>query len=138
MNAAVTFLKEQLRDLSYTKNNLEVIVKNDEEKIRSAYRKEYKGLVENIKYASQKLVQINENIASRSNLKNEIDEYEARLRSALNFKNQDLINKKKKLLEDINQLNSVKNFTIKENKESAIKAFQKEKKLLVEQFNKSL
>ena len=45
---------------------------------------------------------------------------------------------KKKLLEDINQLNSVKNFTIKENKESAIKAFQKEKKLLVEQFNKSL
>ncbi|MFT7566736.1 MULTISPECIES: hypothetical protein [Pseudoalteromonas] len=136
--SAVTLLKEQLQDLSYTKNNLELIVKNDEEKIRSAYRKEYKGLVENIKYASQKLAQINENIASRSNLKNEIDEYEARLRSELNFKNQDLINKKKKLLEDINQLNSVKNFTIKENKESAIKAIQKEKKLLVEQFNKSL
>lgn len=136
--SAVTLLREQLQDLSYTKNNLEVIVKNDEEKIRSAYRKEYKGLVENIKYASQKLAQINENIAYRSNLKNEIDAYEATLRSELNLKNQDLISKKKKLLEDINQLNSVKSFTIKENKENAIKAFQKEKKFLTEQFNKSL
>ncbi len=138
LNSAVTSLKEQLQDLSYTKNNLEVIVKNDEEKIRNAYRVEYKALVKNIKHASQKLSQINENIATRSNLKNEIDEYEARLRSELNLKNQDLISKKKKLLEDINQLNSVKSFTIKENKENAIKAFQKEKKLLVEQFNKSL
>lgn len=136
--SAVTFLKEQLQDLAYTKNNLEIIVKNDEEKIRNAYRFEYKALVGNIKHASQKLSQINENIASRSNLKNEIDEYEARLRNELNLKNQDLIIKKKKLLEDINQLNSVKIFTINENKESAVKAFQKEKKLLVEQFNKSL
>lgn len=136
--SAVTLLREQLQDLSYTKNNLEVIVENDEEKIRNTYRIEYKALVKNIKHASQKLAQINENIASRSNLKNEIDAYEARLRSELNLKNQDLISKKKKLLEDINQLNSVKSFTIKENKENAIKAFQKEKKFLTEQFNKSL
>ncbi|TMN71710.1 hypothetical protein CWB85_09795 [Pseudoalteromonas sp. S1727] len=136
--SAVTLLKEQLQDLSYTKNNLEVIVKNDEEKIRSAYRVEYKGLVKNIKYASHKLSQINESINQRSNIKNKIDEYETRLKSELNLKNQDLISKKKKLLEDINQLNSVKNFTIKENKENAIKAFQKEKKLLIDQFNKSL
>ena len=136
--SAVTLLREQLQDLSYTKKNLEVIVKNDEEKIRNTYRIEYKALVKNIKHASQKLAQINENIASRSNLKNEIDAYEATLRSELNLKNQDLISKKKKLLEDINQLNSVKSFTIKENKENAIKAFQKEKKFLTEQFNKSL
>jgi|GEM_PF-1808126 len=136
--SAVSLLKEQLRDLSYTKNNLEVIVKNDEEKIRNAYRVEYKGLVKNIKYALQKLSQINESISQRSNIKNEIDEYEATLRNELNLKNQDLISKKKKLLEDINQLNSVKSFTIKESKESAVEAFQKEKQLLVEQFNKSL
>ena len=136
--SAVSLLKEQLRDLSYTKNNLEVIVKNDEEKIRNAYRVEYKGLVKNIKYALQKLPQINESISQRSNIKNEIDEYEATLRNELNLKNQDLISKKKKLLEDINQLNSVKSFTIKETKESAVEAFQKEKQLLVEQFNKSL
>ncbi|MDO6463480.1 hypothetical protein [Pseudoalteromonas carrageenovora] len=136
--SAVTFLKEQLQDLSYTKNNLEVIVKNDEEKIRNAYRLEYKGLVKNIKYASQNLSQINKSISQRSNIKSKIDEYEATLRNELNLKNQDLISKKKKLLAEINQLNNVKSFTIKESKESAVEAFQKEKKLLVEQFNKGL
>lgn len=138
LSKEITSMKEVLLNLSHTRNNIETIIRNDEEIIRNTHRANYKALTKNIKYASQKLSQINENIAARSNLKNEIDEYEARLRSELNLKNQDLISKKKKLLEDINQLNSVKSFTIKENKESAIKAFQKEKKLLVEQFNKSL
>tara|TARA_B100001059_G_C17784669_1_gene556349 strand:- start:197 stop:1624 length:1428 start_codon:yes stop_codon:yes gene_type:complete len=136
--SAVTFLKEQLRDLSYTKNNLEVIVKTDEEKIRNAYRIEYKGLVENIKYASQKLSQINESINQRSNIKNEIDAYEVRLINELNIKNQNLVNKQKELQENIRSLELAKQFKIKESKKEVHDFVEKEKALLISRFNESL
>ncbi|WP_024613072.1 hypothetical protein [Pseudoalteromonas sp. TB64] len=136
--SAVTFLKAQLRDLSYTKNNLEVIVNKDESKIRNAYRIKYKGLVENIKHASKKLSQINEYIAQRSNIQNKIDAYEIKLINEINIKNQNLINQKKKLLVEINQLDRVKIFTLEENKKRASEMFEKEKASLIEKFNRSL
>ncbi|MBB1350863.1 MULTISPECIES: hypothetical protein [unclassified Pseudoalteromonas] len=136
--SAVTFLKEQLRDLSYTKNNLEVIVKKDESKIRNTYRIKYKRLVENIKYATEELFQVNQNISERSNIKNEIDAYEIRLRNELNVKNQDLINKQKKLLEDIKSLELAKKFKIEQSKKEVYDFVEKQKVFLISNFNESL
>ena len=131
-------LKEQLQALSSYKDNIEVIIRKDEYIIRERYRNQNRALLNSINNASRQLEALNKELTDKTNIKNEINEYEAKLINEIKANNQNLINDKRKLLEDISKLQSVKDFTIEDNKQRATKAFQKEKERLVIIFNEHL